>query len=72
MPQQAAIVSFFIKYLQEHEELDHILIPLLFKKASNLVGAPLGSMTHEELEDMHQNPNDYYTNGFIYTEPKYQ
>ncbi len=29
-------------------------------------------MTHEELEDMHQNPNDYYTNGFIYTEPKYQ
>ena len=72
MPQQAAIVSFFIQYLQEHEELDHILIPLLFKKASNLVGAPLGSMTHEQLEDMHQNTNDYYANGFIYTDPKYQ
>jgi hypothetical protein len=71
MPQQAAIVSFFIKYVKDHPELDHVYIPLLFKKASNLVGAPLGSLTHKEVENLHIKPGDY-TKGFIYSELKYQ
>ena len=71
MPQQAAIVSWFIKYVSEHPELDHVYIALMYKKASNLVGAPLGSLTHEEVENMHINPGNY-TKGFIYSDPKYQ
>ena len=58
-------------YIKNHPELDHIYIPLLYKKASNLVGAPLGSMTHEDVENMHLKSADY-TKGFIYSEPKYQ
>ena len=35
------------------------------------MGAPLGSMKHEELEQIHLSSAEYAT-GFIYDEPKYQ
>ena len=48
-PQQAIIVSWFLDYLKKHKELDKVYIPLYLKEASYLVGAPLGSMSHQEL-----------------------
>ena len=45
-PQQTKIASWFKHYLSEHPELDQVFLPLYLKPASNLVGAPLGSMTH--------------------------
>jgi hypothetical protein len=70
-PQQANIVSWFVHYLSKHSELDKIYIPLCLKGAGQLVGAPLGSMKHSELEQLHLSSAEYAT-GFIYDEPKYQ
>ena len=70
-PQQANIVSWFVHYLSKHAELDKVYIPLCLKQAGQLVGAPLGSMKHEELEQIHLSSAEYAT-GFIYDEPKYQ
>ena len=48
-PQQANIVSWFVDYLSKHSELDQVYIPLCLKEAGQLVGAPVGSMTHLEV-----------------------
>ena len=48
-PQQANIVSWFKHYLSRHRELEGLYMPLFLKPASNLVGAPLGSMSHAEV-----------------------
>ena len=70
-PQQANILSWFKEYLADHDILNHIQIPALLKKAATLVGAPLGSISHEEIGIIHQNEADY-TIGFVYDEPKHQ
>ena len=70
-PQQANIVSWFKEYLAKHDELNDINIPLYLKKAATLVGAPLGSMSHLDVEQIHQNETDYAI-GNVYEEPKYQ
>jgi hypothetical protein len=70
-PQQANIVSWFVDYLSKHSELDHVYIPLCLKEAGQLVGAPLGSMTHLEVYQVHFDSAEY-ARGFVYDEPKYQ
>ena len=70
-PQQANIVSWFVHHLSKHSNLSKVYIPLCLKQAGQLVGAPLGSMKHEELEQIHLSSAEYAT-GFIYDEPKYQ
>jgi hypothetical protein len=62
-------VSWFVHYLSKHSELDKIYIPLCLKGAGQLVGAPLGSMKHSELEQLHLSSAEYAT-GFIYDEPQ--
>jgi hypothetical protein len=64
-------VSWFKHYLSEHEEFEDVYIPLFLKEASRLIGAPLGSMTHDELALVHRKPAEY-TTGYVYEEPKYQ
>ena len=46
-------------------------ITLGLKPASRLVGAPLGSMSHKDVQQIHAN-SAQYTTGFVYDEPKYQ
>ena len=70
-PQQANIVSWFKVYLADHDELNDIHIPPYLKKAATLIGAPLGSMSHDEIGIVHQNEAHYAT-GYVYEEPKYQ
>jgi hypothetical protein len=53
-PQQANIVSWFKHYLSRHEELKDVYIPLYLKPASNLVGAPVGSMSHVDVLEIHK------------------
>jgi len=69
--QQAKIASWFKHYLTEHDELDTVFIPLFLKEASRLVGAPLGSMTHQEVQQVHEDSAQYKT-GYVYDEAKYQ
>jgi hypothetical protein len=69
-PQQVKIASWFKHYLSKHPELNEVFLPLYLKPASNLVGAPLGSMTHADVQKIHENSADY-TTGFIYDEPEY-
>ena len=70
-PQQANIVSWFVNYLSKHKNLKNVYIPLCLKEAGQLVGAPVGSMKNEELEQIHLSSVEYAT-GFIYDEPQYQ
>ena len=70
-PQQVKIVSWFKYYLSQHPELEGVFIPLGLKAASRLVGAPLGSMSHKDVQQIHAN-SAQYTTGFVYDEPKYQ
>ena len=46
-------------------------MPLYLKEAGNLVGAPLGSMSHDEIAAVHKN-SAAYTTGYVYDEPQYQ
>ena len=46
-------------------------MPLYLKEAGNLVGAPLGSMSHDEIAEVHKN-SAAYTTGYVYDEPQYQ
>ena len=46
-------------------------MPLYLKEAGNLVGAPLGSMSHDEIAAIHKNAAAY-TTGYVYDEPQYQ
>ena len=70
-PQLANILSWFMHHLSKHKELKKVYIPLCLKQAGQLVGAPLGSMKHEELEEVHLSSAEYAT-GFIYDETQYQ
>ena len=70
-PQQMNIVSWFKHYLSKHKELDKLYMPLYLKEAGNLVGAPLGSMSHDEIAEVHKN-SAAYTTGYVYDEPQYQ
>ena len=64
-------MSWFRHYLQKHEDLDAVYIPLGLKDASKLVGAPLGSISLEDLMNFHRQPAEY-TAGYVYDEPMYQ
>ena len=46
-------------------------MPLFLKEASQLVGAPLGSISHEEIYHIHKNSVNY-TTGYVYDETRYQ
>ena len=64
-------MSWFRNYLQKNEDLDDVYIPLSLKDASKLVGAPLGSISLEDLMNVHKQPAEY-TGGYVYDEPMYQ
>ena len=64
-------MSWFKRYLARHDKLETVFIPLYLKYASNLVGAPLGSMSHEELAQIHKD-SAAYTTGYVYDETRYQ
>ena len=64
-------MSWFRHYLQKNEEMDAVYIPLGLKDASKLVGAPLGSISLEDLMNVHKQPAEY-TAGYVYDELKYQ
>ena len=64
-------MSWFKHYLSRHEDLKDVYMPLYLKPASNLVGAPIGSMSHGDVEFIHNNLANYKT-GFVYDEKKYQ
>ena len=70
-PQQVKIVSWFKYYLSKHPEIEGVLIPLGLKAASKLVGAPLGSMSHQDVQQIYENSAQYKA-GYVYDEPKYQ
>ena len=64
-------MSWFRHYLQKDEDLDEVYIPLGLKDASKLVGAPLGSISLEDLAKVHKQSAEY-TAGYVYDEPMYQ
>ena len=64
-------MSWFKRYLSRTKDLEEVYMPLYLKPASNLVGAPMGSMSHRDVEALHNNLANYKT-GFIYDELKYQ
>ena len=64
-------MSWFKQYLSRHHEHDGLYIPLYLKPASNLVGAPLGSMSHADVLQLHLDSADY-KDGFVYDEAQYQ
>ena len=64
-------MSWFKHYLSRHHELDGVYIPLYLKPASNLVGAPLGSMSHADGRQIHLDSADY-KEGYVYDETQYQ
>ena len=69
-PERLNILSWFRHYLEEHRDLE-VYIPLHMKPASGLVGAPLGTLTHEEVVDIHANVHNSAT-GWVYDEPAFQ
>ena len=64
-------MSWFKHYLYRHEELKDVYMPLYLKPASNLVGAPVGSMSQGDVLEIHNKSADY-TTGYVYYESKYQ